>query len=271
QTVQATAAVDVVAQLHRFGEGVGGRLLDRGRWARPDLAGHAQQATAQTVTDLGVGQAQHPKSPPTKGQVLAQAGGDDGAFGCELGGTVHLDLFLSLLHGVDQVAVDLVRDDHQIEFAVDLGQVPYGFDAGDGAGGVVGRGDHDGVDLAPLPACVDDGGVQKIGLGYPPLADGGGDHDRVLSQQAALCCVTDPAGSGDRGVATQFQQQAVQQRFAAGTGDDHCRVGRQSTALPVSGGSFSEPGRTGDRPVGVDSVAGGELLTHRRVYRQPGL
>ena len=266
--MQAAAAVAVVDQFGGFGEGVGGGLLYRGGGAGPDLAGHAQEPAAHAVADLGVGQAQHTDAPAAQGEVLAQPGGDDGALGREVGGAVHPHF---VVVGVDQIAVDLVGDDEQVELAGDLGQAAHGLLACDGPGRVVGHGDHDGVDGAALVAGVGDGGVQQVGLGDPALPGGGGNHDGAAADQTALGGVTDPAGGGDRGVPAQFQEQAVEQRLAAGTGDDHGRVGGQAAAFPVTGGGLAQGRGPGDGAVGVGAVARGELVAHDRVDRESGL
>ncbi len=269
--VQAAAAVDVVDEFVRLGEGVRRGLLDGCRGARPDLAGHPEQAPAQTVADLGVRQAQDADPPTAQGQVLAQATGDDGALGRVLRGAVHDDAILALGAEVDQVAVDLVGDDDEIEFAGDLGEATDGLGRGDGAGRVVRDGDDDGVDRTPLFTGVGDGGVQEVGLGYAALAGGGRHHDGALSHQAALRGVADPAGRGDGGVPTDLQQEAVEQGLASGTGDDHAGVGREPAAFPVTGGGLAQGCRSGDGTVGVGPVSGGEAVPHDRVHRQPGL
>src|SRR6266487_1210945 len=133
QSVQAAAERHPFGQLRRLAEGERGSLLHRPGRGGPDLTADAEQPVAQGAPEPSCGQPGHAEAPAPEGEVLAQAGGDHRPFGTDDGGAGERRVRI-----VDQVPVDLVRDDHQVVRLGHRTEVPDGRGRGQPAGRVVG-------------------------------------------------------------------------------------------------------------------------------------
>ena len=261
--VQAPARGDVLDQLRRLGERVGGGVLHRRGERRPDLARQPADRGAGLLPEPPVGQPHEPDAPAAERQVLAQAGGDERALREQLR-RAHERL-------VGEVAVDLVGDDHQARRLGDLAHLAHQRLRGDGAGRVVGQREHEDARPRADALRLGERGAEmgRVGHAARLLADRHADHP--LAGDRRVCGVADPARHRQHDVAGQHLQQRVEQRLAAGR--EHDLIGRrlQPPAPEVAGRRLARRRRPGDRPVAVAPRALGQPLRHRGQHRQPRL
>jgi hypothetical protein len=261
--VQAAAARDPLRQRRRFAERERGGLLHGPGRRRPDLAADPQQPGAQLAAEPAVGQPGHPQAPATQGEVLAQAGGHHGPFRINRSRTGEVGHVV-----VDEVPVDLVRDDDQ---AVPFGDGAQGADGagrGQRPGRVVGQRDDDRADRAAGRVPHRDGARQLPGVRHAARA---GHEVRGPAGQASLRAVTDPARPGHRDVAPDRRDQAEQQGLAARAGHYRVGVGGQAAPGPVRGGRRPQRGLAGHGAVGRAARGVGQRRPQHRVGGQPRL
>ena len=261
--VQAAAERDPFGQFRRLAEGERGGLLHRPGRGGPDLAADAEQPVAQVAPEPPGGQPGHAEAPAPEGEVLAQPGGDHRPFGTYDGGTGERRVRI-----VDQVPVDLVRDDHQVVRLGYRAQRPHGRGRGQPAGRVVGQRHYDRTDRV---AC------------RPRRRHRPGELVRVRNSartrhevclppgQGGLRGVADPAGTGHRDVTVDGGHQAEQQGLAARPADHRLRAGGQAAPGPVAGGRLAQGGVPGDRAVGVAPGGPGQRGAQRAVRGQARL
>ena len=264
--VQAAAERDPFGQLRRLAEGQCGSLLHRPGRGGPDLAADAEQPVAQVAPEPSGGQPGHAEAPAPEGEVLAQAGGDHRPFGTDDGGTGERRVRI-----VDQVPVDLVRDDHQVVRLGHRTEVPDGRGRGQPAGRVVGERHYDRTDrVARRPRRRHrPGEVVRV-------RDSARTRHEVCrpAGQGGLRGVADPAGPGhgDAGPWTaDGGHQAEQQGLAARPADHRVRVGGQAAPGPVAGRRRAQRGVPGDRAVGVAPGGAGQRGAQRPVRGQARL
>ena len=220
----------------------------------------------QAGAERAVREPGHPDPPAPQGQVLAQPGGDDGAFRGEVHRAGH-----GGLGGEHEITVDLIGDDDQVVLGSDLGQGRRGGGAGEPAGGVVGQGhDH-----RPDPAAGRSGGRDRAGE-QDRVADaaltGRDRHEmRPGTGQCGLGGIAHPARLGHGDIRPDGEQQAEQQRLAARPGDHRRRGGRQAAPGPVARGGRAQCREPGHGTVGVAVRRGGQRRPQQGVHRQAGL
>ena len=261
--MQAAAERDPLHQRRRFAERERTGLLHGPGRSRPDLAADPEQPGAQLAAEPAVGQPGYAQAPATEGEVLAEAGGHHGPFGRNSGRTGEVGLAV-----VDEVPVDLVRDDDQ---AVPFGgraQGPDGAGRGQGPGRIIGQRDDDRADRAAGRPRRRYGANQLPGVRHAARA---GHEMRDPAGQAGLCAVADPARPGHRDVAADRRDQAEQQGLAARAGHHRLRVGGQAAAVPVRGGGLPQRGVAGHRAVGRAACGVRQRLAQQRVGGQPRL
>ncbi len=261
--VQPSAERDPLRQRRRLAERERGGLLHGPDRGRPDLAADPEQPGAQLAAEPAVGQPGHAEAPAPESEVLAQAGGHHGPFGRNRGRTGDVGHVV-----MDEVPVDLVRDDDQAVPFGDRAQRADGVGRGLGPGRVVGQRDDDRADRAAGRARHRDGPGQLPGVRYAARA---GHEVRGPAGQAGLRAVADPARPGHRDVAADRRDQAEQQRLAARAGHHRVGVGGQAAPVPVRGGRLAQRGVAGHRAVGRAARGVGQRLAQHRVGGQPRL
>jgi len=261
--VQAAAERDPFGQRRRLAERDRGGLLHGAGRCRPDLAADPEQPAAQLAAEPSAGQPGHAEAPAPQSKVLAQARGHHGPFGRNASWTGDVGHLV-----VDEVPVDLVRDDDQPVPFGDRAQRAHGARRGLGPGRIVGQRDDDRTDRAAGRTRHRYGASQLPRVRHAARA---GHEVRGPAGQAGLRAVADPARPGDRDVAADRRDQAEQQRLAARAGHDRLGVGGQAAPAPVGGGSLAQRGVAGHRAVGRAARGVGQRLAQHRVGGQPRL
>jgi hypothetical protein len=156
--VEPAAESHVVADFAGLVEDVRGRFLHRRGQARPHLAGQARDGLAGGGPEGAVGEAREADAPASEGHAPAQAAGDEGAIGRELGGAAHG------AGVVGEVAIDLVADDEQAELAGRLDHIGDERGRGERACRVIGQGEDQLARAPALSATGSDDLAQRAGV-----------------------------------------------------------------------------------------------------------
>ena len=126
-----------------------------------------------------------------------------------------------MLDAVHQLVVELIRDDDQVMFFGDTGNLQQDFARVDRTGGVVGITQQDGL------GARGDGGFYPFGFHLETVFDEGGDLHRHATSEDYLSLVGDETRCGDDDLFTGVEQGGHGQveSFGNPDGDDGFRLG----------------------------------------------